>query len=161
MALTVARLNEEQAVSAPEGEAETLDRVFFALCERVRRALLNRLDQGTLLVSELAGPFPISLQAVSRHIQVLARAGLVRQQRSGRVSRCSLETGPIFAAAMWLNRYSKYWQAQFDLLGAALDDLATPGADHRPTLDGSATSPGVKKIAPTTVVPRDNEPRSP
>jgi DNA-binding transcriptional ArsR family regulator len=104
-------------------EADALDRVFFALSDPVRRSILNRLDQGTLLVSELAAPFAISLQAVSRHIQVLARAGLVRQQRSGRVSRCSLETGPIFAAAVWINRYSKYWQAQFDLLAMTLEDL--------------------------------------
>src|SRR5882757_3184615 len=104
-------------------EADALDRVFFALSDPVRRSILNRLDQESLLVSELAAPFAISLQAVSRHIQVLARAGLVRQQRSGRVSRCSLETGPIFAAAVWINRYSKYWQAQFDLLAMTLEDL--------------------------------------
>jgi len=109
--------------SIGDSGAELLDRVFFALSDPVRRSILNRLDQGTLLVSELAAPFAISLQAVSRHIQVLARAGLVRQQRSGRVSRCSLETGPIFAAAVWINRYSKYWQAQFDLLAMTLEDL--------------------------------------
>ena len=57
---------------------------------------------------------------MSRHIQVLVRAGLVRQERSGRISRCSLDAGPIFAAAVWINRYSKYWQAQFDLLAATL-----------------------------------------
>jgi DNA-binding transcriptional ArsR family regulator len=130
MALTVARLNDEHADPASDGEAENLNRVFFALSDPVRRAILDRLDPGSLLVSELAAPFPISLQAVSRHIQVLARAGLVRQQRSGRISRCSLETGPIFAAALWLNRYSKYWQAQFDLLAATLEDL---GAESRVT----------------------------
>jgi DNA-binding transcriptional ArsR family regulator len=104
-------------------ETEILDRVFFALSDPVRRSILARLDLGPRLVSELAAPFAISLQAVSRHIQVLARAGLVRQQRSGRISRCSLETGPIFAAAVWLNRYSKYWQGQFDLLAMTLEDL--------------------------------------
>jgi DNA-binding transcriptional ArsR family regulator len=105
-------------------DAELLDRVFFALSDPVRRAILERLDAGPLLVSEVAEPFAISLQAVSRHIQVLARAGLVRQERSGRISRCSLDAGPIFAAALWLNRYSKYWQAQFDLLAVTLEDLA-------------------------------------
>jgi DNA-binding transcriptional ArsR family regulator len=73
-----------------------------------------------LLVSELAAPFDISLQAVSRHIQVLVRAGLVRQERAGRISRCSLDAGPIFSAALWLNRYSVYWQQQFDLLAASI-----------------------------------------
>src|SRR5215469_3705936 len=98
-------------------EAELLDRVFFALSDPVRRGLL------ALLVSELAAPFDISLQAVSRHIQVLVRAGLVRQERTGRISRCSLVAGPIFTAAVWINRYSKYWQEQFDLLAAALADV--------------------------------------
>jgi len=97
-------------------DTELLDRVFFALSDPVRRAILERLGDEALLVSELAAPFDISLQAVSRHIQVLVRAGLVRQERTGRISRCSLVAGPIFAAAMWMNRYSKYWQEQFDWL---------------------------------------------
>jgi DNA-binding transcriptional ArsR family regulator len=112
--------------TVPEDETDILDRVFFALSDPVRRSILDRLDGGSFLVSELAAPFAISLQAVSRHIHVLARAGLVRQQRSGRISRCTLETGPIFAAAVWINRYSKYWQAQFDLLAITLEDLQSP-----------------------------------
>lgn len=104
-------------------DAVTLDRVFFALSDPVRRAILERLDGGPLLVSELAAPFAISLQAVSRHIHVLARAGLVEQERTGRISRCTLAAGPIFAAAVWINRYSKYWQAQFHLLAASLEQL--------------------------------------
>src|SRR5262245_24861131 len=101
----------------------TLDRVFAALADPVRRAILRRLDGRDLLVSELAEPFAISLQAVSRHIQVLVRAGLVTQERTGRISRCRLDAGPIFAAAVWLNRYSTYWQTQFDVLAAALTDI--------------------------------------
>ena len=116
-----------------ETEAEILDRVFFALSDPVRRAVLERLDDGPLLVSELAAPFVISLQAVSRHIQVLARAGLVRQERTGRISRCRLEAGPILAAAVWINRYSKYWQAQFDLLAASLEELGKPGSTTKAT----------------------------
>jgi DNA-binding transcriptional ArsR family regulator len=112
--------------TVPDDETDILDRVFFALSDPVRRSILDRLDGGSFLVSELAAPFAISLQAVSRHIHVLARAGLVRQQRSGRISRCTLETGPIFAAAVWINRYSKYWQAQFDLLAITLEDLQSP-----------------------------------
>jgi DNA-binding transcriptional ArsR family regulator len=102
---------------------ELLDRVFFALSDPVRRAILERLGEQALLVSELAAPFDISLQAVSRHIQVLVRAGLVRQERTGRISRCSLVAGPVFAAALWINRYSKYWQEQFDLLAVAIEDI--------------------------------------
>lgn len=108
-----------------------LDRVFFALSDPVRRAILQRLGDEALLVSELAAPFDISLQAVSRHIQVLVRAGLVQQQRTGRISRCSLLAGPIFAVAVWINRYSKYWQAQFDLLATTLQDMGRPPAKRR------------------------------
>jgi DNA-binding transcriptional ArsR family regulator len=115
-----------------QGEDELLDRVFFALSDPVRRSILNRLDEESLLVSELAAPFTITLQAVSRHIQVLARAGLVRQQRSGRISRCSLDAGPILAAAVWINRYSKYWQAQFDLLAATLGEIGQRSTDDEP-----------------------------
>jgi DNA-binding transcriptional ArsR family regulator len=96
----------------PLAEAR-LDLVFAALADPVRRAILERLDGEELLVSALAAPFDMSLQAVSKHIQVLVRAGLVTQERSGRVSRCRLDAGPIYAAAVWLNRYSKYWQTQF------------------------------------------------
>ena len=97
-------------------QAQLLDRTFFALSDPVRRAILERLGEESLLVSELAAPFNISLQAVSRHIQVLVRAGLIQQERTGRISRCSIDVAPIFAAAVWINRYSKYWQAQFDTL---------------------------------------------
>src|SRR2546429_7251421 len=59
-----------------------------------------------------------------------SRAGLVQQERSGRISRCSLVTGPIYAAAVWINRYSKYWQEQFDLLAAALEGVAKRSEEH-------------------------------
>jgi DNA-binding transcriptional ArsR family regulator len=111
-------------------EPEALDRVFAALADPVRRAILSRLDGADFLVSELARPFDISLQAVSRHIQVLVRAGLVVQERTGRISRCRLDAGPIFQAALWINRYSKHWQEQFDTLAAWLDEVerARPAA---------------------------------
>jgi DNA-binding transcriptional ArsR family regulator len=119
-----------EAVEDP-GE-ELLDRVFFALSDPVRRAILERVSEEALLVSELAAPFDISLQAVSRHIQVLVRAGLVGQERTGRISRCSLVVGPVFAAAVWINRYSKYWQEQFDLLAVTLEDIDRRKAGKRP-----------------------------
>lgn len=93
-----------------------LDRVFAALSDPVRRQILERLQHGDQLVSEIAEPFDISLQAVSRHIKVLVRAGLVSQERSGRISRCRIDTGPLYDAAIWLNRYTQYWQEQFDAL---------------------------------------------
>jgi DNA-binding transcriptional ArsR family regulator len=119
-----------QVIAAEGSGAELLDRVFFALSDPVRRAILERLDGRALLVSELAAPFRISLQAVSRHIQVLVRAGLIEQERTGRISRCSLLTGPVYAAAVWINRYSKYWQQQFDTLAVVLEDIEE--RDRRP-----------------------------
>ena len=97
-----------------------LDAVFFALSDPVRRAILERLAGEAATVGELAEPFGISLQAVSRHIQVLVGAGLVAQERTGRISRCSLTAGPILEATVWLSRYSHYWEALFEGLKAAL-----------------------------------------
>ncbi len=112
--------------ASDDRHADALDGVFGALSDPVRRSILMQLDGKALLVSEIAREFDISLQAVSRHIQVLVRAGLVSQERTGRISRCSLVAGPIFEAAVWLNRYSKYWQEQFDLLAVTLHDLEKP-----------------------------------
>src|ERR1700680_1074678 len=106
-----------------DDEQRALSLVFSALSDPVRREILTRLDGEDLLVSEIAGHFEISLQAVSRHIQVLVRAGLVTQERTGRISRCRLDAGPIYQAAVWVNRYSKYWQAQFDTLAVWLDEI--------------------------------------
>jgi DNA-binding transcriptional ArsR family regulator len=109
-----------------EAGEEALDRVFFALSDPVRRSILRRLDQGPALVSELAEPFEMSLQAVSRHIQVLVRSGLVAQERTGRIARCNLDAAPLYDAAVWLNHYTHYWQQQFDDLSAFMKALPPP-----------------------------------
>jgi DNA-binding transcriptional ArsR family regulator len=113
----------DEAGLTPAAEQGRLDQVFFALSDPIRRQILERLDGQALLVSELAEPFAISLQAVSRHIQVLVRAGLIQQERSGRISKCSLDAGPLLDAAVWMNRYAKYWQQQFDVLAATLAEI--------------------------------------
>ncbi|MBS0377147.1 MAG: metalloregulator ArsR/SmtB family transcription factor [Proteobacteria bacterium] len=130
--------------ATPNGDlaAQRLDAVFFALSDPVRRQILQRLDGAALLVSEIAAPFEISLQAVSRHIQVLVRAGLIQQSRSGRISRCSLDAGPLLDAAVWMNRYSKYWQQQFDLLAVTLADI-----DERRTRQAQTDTPPPRKPA--------------
>ena len=110
------------ALSADD-EQHALNLVFAALSDPVRREILDLLDGRDLLVSEVAAHFDISLQAISRHIQVLVRAGMVSQERTGRISRCRFDAGPIHGAALWLNRYSKYWQAQFDLLAVSLEEI--------------------------------------
>ena|SRR5450631_921032 len=126
---------------ALDADDERLDLVFQALSDPIRRRILQRLDGQTLLVSELATPFNISLQGVSRHIQVLVRAGLVQQERSGRISRCSLDVGPLLDAAVWLNRYTKYWQEQFDLLATTLAQI-----DERRAAE---TTPSSKRVRST------------
>lgn len=132
-----ARLIEE----GEDPEEAVIDQVFFALSDPVRRKLLEQLDEESKLVSELAAPFDISLQAVSRHIQVLVRAGLVHQERTGRISRCSLVAGPILPAAVWLNRYSKYWQEQFGMLALALENIEEKRSGTRkPTVRRKRTS---------------------
>ena len=100
-----------------------LNLVFAALADPVRRRILEQLDGESRKVSELAAPFDISLQAVSRHIQVLVRAGLVAQTRTGRIASCELSAGPLLGAAVWLNRYTQYWQNQFDTLAAWLTEM--------------------------------------
>jgi len=119
----VTKIDKPQSLKPVGDEDAKLDQVFSALADPVRRSILSRLDEGEFLVSELAEPFDISLQAVSKHIQVLVKAGLVVQERTGRVSRCRLDAGPIYGAAVWINRYSKYWQAQFDTLAAWLGEI--------------------------------------
>ncbi len=118
-------LNYEAATSDddPQAERERLDAIFSALSDGTRRDILELLAGESLLVSEVAAHFPISLQAVSRHLHVLVAAGLVIQTRSGRISRCSLNADPIIPVAVWINRYSKYWQEQFDELAAWLDRM--------------------------------------
>jgi DNA-binding transcriptional ArsR family regulator len=130
------------AIRSADDEHQELNLVFAALSDPVRREILDRLDGHDLLVSEVAAHFSISLQAVSRHIQVLVRAGLVNQNRTGRISRCRLDAGPIYGAALWLNRYSKYWQAQFDLLALSLDEIARENSAKagRPSRDKRAQS---------------------
>ena len=128
----------------PLADAARLDEVFFALSDPVRRNILERLDGEALLVSELAMPFQISLQAVSRHIQILVRAGLVQQARSGRISKCSLDAQPLAEAALWLNRYSKYWQQQFDVLAATLADI-DERKTAKPSRQRAASRPALAK----------------
>lgn len=128
-------------------QEELLDRVFFALSDPTRRDILRRLGDQPLLVSEIADGYAVSLQAVSRHVQVLVRAGLVSQARSGRISQCNLEVGPLYSAAIWINGYSKYWQVQFDALKNWLVQAA--GSDARPArkrrLSGKSKSRAQKK----------------
>ncbi len=144
--MTLALVKEGGDAAAQE---EALDRVFFALSDPVRRAILRRLDEGPALVSELAAPFEMSLQAVSRHIQVLVRAGLVAQERTGRIARCNLDAAPLYDAAVWINRYTKYWQQSFDELAAFVKALPPVPETAAPKAAASKTGKrAAKKASP-------------
>ena len=100
----------------------SLDTTFSALSDPTRRAILNRLAQGEASVTELAEPFNISLPAVSKHLQVLERAGLLTREKSGRVHRCRLTAEPLKDAAEWIGRYQQFWEQQFDALARYLNE---------------------------------------
>ena len=106
-----------------------LDRTFAALADPTRRAILLRLAQGETTVSELAGPFAVSLPAISRHLRVLERAGLLQQYKVGRVRRCRLQAAPLQQANGWLDFYRQFWAGQLDALA---DYLENPEAAENP-----------------------------
>jgi DNA-binding transcriptional ArsR family regulator len=93
-----------------------LDRTFAALADSTRRAILGRLALGEATVGELAEPFRMSRPAISKHLRVLERAGLVRRKRDGRISRCVLNATPMRNAADWVDRYRGFWTGQLDAL---------------------------------------------
>ena len=99
----------------------SLDLTFAALSDSTRRAMLERLAVGEATVSELAEPFPVSLPAISKHLRVLERAGLVRQQKDGRIRRCRLEVFPMQQASDWVDSYRRFWEGQLDALADYLE----------------------------------------
>ncbi len=113
--------------------SDTLTSTFAALADPTRRAILSRLAQGETTVSELAAPFSISLPAVSKHLRVLERAGLISQGRKAQWRPCRLEAAPLKEAAGWVEHYRRFWDQSFDRLDTYLNELrAEPGAE-RPT----------------------------
>jgi len=96
--------------------APALDSTFAALADPTRRAILARLAESECTVGELAEPFDMSLPAVSKHLRVLERAGLMERRRAGRTFRCALAPAPLASAADWLSGYRKFWTGQFDSL---------------------------------------------
>lgn len=116
-----------------------LDLTFAALSDPTRRAILDRLVHGVATVGQLAQPFKVSRPAISKHLRVLERAGLVRRRRDGRVSRCGLDASPMKSAADWVERYRRFWDQQLDQLVQYLEtepDQLTPQDDIKK--DGGA-----------------------
>lgn len=111
-----------------EYKTSSLDAVFHALADPTRRAMLRTLCAQPLPVGELAAPFEISLAAVSKHIQVLERAGLIRRTVTGRTHLCELDAAPLHAGMEWIRHYEQFWQQRVDALEALLktEDLSRP-----------------------------------
>jgi DNA-binding transcriptional ArsR family regulator len=93
-----------------------LDRVFHALSDRTRRAMVTRLSEGAANISELAAPFEMSLPGASKHVRVLEAAGLVVRTVDGRVHRCELRAEPLDAAADWVDRQRSFWSDTLEAL---------------------------------------------
>lgn len=108
--------------------ADRLDAVFAALADPTRRAILARLANGEASVTALAEPFEMSLPAISKHLKVLERAGLIARGRSAQWRPCRLDAAPLKEAATWLEKYRQFWEQSFDRLDEYLKKLQTKGA---------------------------------
>jgi DNA-binding transcriptional ArsR family regulator len=95
---------------------DQLSGTFSALADPTRRAILARLADGDATVNELAEPFPISLQAVSKHLKVLERAGLITRSKTAQWRPCRLRAEPLGDATTWLHDYRRFWTSSFDRL---------------------------------------------
>jgi DNA-binding transcriptional ArsR family regulator len=102
---------------------DQLSTTFAALADPTRRAILGQLTKGEATVNELAEPFPITLQAVSKHLKVLERAGLIARGRSAQLRPSRLQGEALKEAADWLARYQKFWGDSFDRLGEHLREI--------------------------------------
>jgi len=108
---------------------DQLSRTFAALADPTRRAILSRLSDGEATVNELAEPFPISLQAISRHLKVLEQAGLVSRTRTAQQRPARLRAGPLADAADWLTFYRRFFEGSLDRLDEHLRTMKKGHAD--------------------------------
>jgi DNA-binding transcriptional ArsR family regulator len=115
--------------------SERLDATFAALADPTRRAILARLARREASVTELARPFAISQPAISKHLRVLERAGLISRGRDAQRRPCRIEAGPLAEADRWLENYRRVWEGNYRCLDALLDELKTRrtkrGRNHR------------------------------
>lgn len=112
---------------------DQLSKVFSALSDPTRRDILERLGEGVATVTELAEPFPISLPAVSRHLKVLERAGLISRDRQAQWRTSTLRAEPLKEATTWMDHLSHLWDERFDRLDAHLEAMKKQLQDNRTT----------------------------
>lgn len=110
--------------------SDQLSTIFAALADPTRRAILARLAQGEASVKELAEPFAISPPAITKHLKVLQRAGLISQSRHAQWRPCRLEAEPLREVATWAEGYRRFWEASYERLDAYLSELQQPAPDH-------------------------------
>jgi DNA-binding transcriptional ArsR family regulator len=110
-----------------------VDRVFHALAEPTRRALVERLSGGPMSVSDLAQPFGVTLAAIVQHLQVLEDSGVVRTEKVGRVRTCRLDTASLGLAERWLSDRRALWERRLDRLGQILDEDEEPECPTPPS----------------------------
>lgn len=110
---------------------EQLDSVFAALADPTRRAILSRLAKGERSVTELAEPFDMSMPAVSKHLKVLERAGLIERGREAQYRPCKLNAEPLKDVAGWVERYRRHWEESFDRLDDYLSELQNKQANKQ------------------------------
>jgi DNA-binding transcriptional ArsR family regulator len=119
---------------------DSLDTTFAALSDPTRRAIIARLaEQDGMSVSEIAKPFPVSLPAIMKHLDVLTDAKLIRRSKQGRVVTCELTAAPMEDAMLWLNRYAQFWSKQLDRLAAFVEEESCPSP--APTSSTNRASP--------------------
>jgi DNA-binding transcriptional ArsR family regulator len=120
--------------------AEELDMVFGALADPTRRSILDRLTRGEASVAELAAPFHVSQPAISRHLKVLERAGLIARTRRKTARLSHLRAEPLREATVWLASYRDFWVESYDRLDELLASLQEPEDDTSPTGDPTGRS---------------------
>jgi len=111
-------------------KADRLTATFAALADPTRRAILARLRQGEANVTELAKPFNMSQPAISKHLKVLTRAGLISRGRDAQSRPCRLEASRLKEATAWMERYRRFWDDSFDRLDAILDEMKKKERSH-------------------------------
>jgi DNA-binding transcriptional ArsR family regulator len=119
---------------------DPLSTTFAALADPTRRAILERLADGDATVGELAEPFAMSLPAISKHLSVLERAGLVAKDRDGQRRNCRITATPLKSATSWLEEYRRHWEANLDNLDAYLNRIQQPSI-QQPRIRGTARPP--------------------
>jgi len=111
--------------------AERLDATFAALADPTRRAIIARLASGEASVNELAAPFDMSQPAISKHLKVLERAGLISRGRDAQRRPRKLEPKPLAEATAWLEKYRRFWEGSFQNLDVLLDELKAAGKQQQ------------------------------